>query len=455
MSNIQEEARKLVEFLHRYAYRLNGWLFKNVVLGLTFLSKADGFSFGKIVGDIFGEETSEYEFDRLDDLCSFYIKKSDYPWVNDFIKWKTVFDGVDTRTTNDVIATLVDEIDVLRFETDMDIGDLYQTLIDRYGVFGGKAWGEFYTPRSAVKLITSLWNVCPYKKENPVIYDPSCGCGNLFMVADGEYYGQDVSPESFYICKMNMILNNKNEVNLKIGDTLVTDHFKSLEVDLALLNPPFNLSWNCEKCYDYVDFVNYGGYPPNGFGDIGFMQRCLAKLKPETGVGFGVFYPNLLARKAGEKKIREHLIRKRYIQAVIDLPSGLFLTTPISTSLVIFTKHPNDKILFINALEFGKKTSRGVYLTEGEIAKITDIYKSFLDGTFVPETRVSSVIKMDHPNTMDRFEFSFWSLVPMDHIKLTDEEVFAFADLKKLSRHKVRVIHKRYQDRRMYVGEEE
>jgi type I restriction enzyme M protein len=212
-------------------------------------------------------------------------------------------------------------------------------------------------------------------------------------------YGQEVNLESWAIAKINLLLNNLYNFDIRLGDTLrdpqLVEGNKLMLFDRIIASPPFNVMWGDEigKIDKYNRFPY--GIPPKNSGDFAFIQHILATLN-DTGkaavvVPPGVLFrgggvvvrPGVLFRRGTEGEIREKLITADLIEAVIGLPPNLLYGTGIPIVILIFNRKKPEKhkgkILFIDASREYQKGKGRNYLGEQDIAQIVSVYQAFQD----------------------------------------------------------------------------
>ena len=248
------------------------------------------------------------------------------------------------------------------------LGAAYEYMIYEFAESAGKKGGEFYTPRSVVRMMVQLLNPQPGNR----IYDPCCGSGGMLIysklhVAEHggdstnlHLYGQDNSGSAWVICKMNMFLHGVTQkVRIENDDVLknpaITDTDGTImRFDRVLSNPPFSMNYEQEGMQQTGRF-KYGWAPETGKkADLMFAQHMLASLKP-GGVMATVMPHGVLFRGGKELVIRKALIEADTIEAVIGLPQNLFYGTGIPACILVM-RRPGDKrsarakhVLFINA----------------------------------------------------------------------------------------------------------
>ena len=279
------------------------------------------------------------------------------------------------------------------FESSDMLGNAYEYLIKMFADSAGKKGGEFYTPSEVVRLIVHL--ISPRKGMK--IYDPTCGSGGMLIECrhylekhkenprNLSLYGQEMNLGTWAICKMNMFLHGVYGADIKRGDTIRDpQHTKDGELmtfDRVIANPPFSLkNWGLEDVKnDPFGRFPYG-LPPKGYGDLAFVQHMIASLNQEGMLGV-VMPHGVLFRGSSEKTIRQGILEKDYLEAVIGLPDKLFYGAGIPASILVINKNKpkkrKGKVLFINAeLEYeeGKNQNR---LREEDIGRIVDTFAKY------------------------------------------------------------------------------
>jgi len=281
------------------------------------------------------------------------------------------------------------------FERSDLLGAAYEYLIKMFADSAGKKGGEFYTPPEVAHLIVHLLK----PQEGMRVYDPTAGSGGMLIqarqyIADHganpaniSLYGQEMNLSTWAICRMNMILHGIMNADIAKGDTIrEPKHTKGGELmtfDRVIANPPFSLdNWGLETVQNDPWGRFPFGLPPKGRGDLAFVQHMIASLNGEGMLGV-VMPHGVLFRGGGEQAIRQGIIKRDFLEAVIGLPSNLFYGAGIPACiLVINRRKPKDrkgKVLFVNSeLEFeeGKNQNR---LREEDIAKIVATFEAFAD----------------------------------------------------------------------------
>lgn len=281
------------------------------------------------------------------------------------------------------------------------LGSAYEYLIYEFAESAGKKGGEFYTPRSVVRMMVRLVNPQPHMR----VYDPCCGSGGMLLYSkmhleehggdssDLALYGEDDSGSAWVICKMNMFLHNVTAgAHIENDDTLKNPVFREadggiMRFDRILSNPPFSMNYSQEGMQAKERF-KYGWAPETGKkADLMFAQHMVASLR-QGGVMTTVMPHGVLFRGGKELTIRKGMIEDDVIEAVIGLPPNLFYGTGIPACILVM-RRPNEKkrerhgkILFINAdREFESGRAQN-YLRAEHAEKIITAYHGWqtIDG---------------------------------------------------------------------------
>lgn len=243
------------------------------------------------------------------------------------------------------------------------VGDTYEFLMQMYASKAGKSGGEFFTPQEVSEVLARIASYNnPHVRK---VYDPACGSGSLLMkfvkyagdkAKDIEFYGQEINPTTYNLCRINMFLHDVNyaKFDIQLGNTLTTPHHLRQRFDAIVSNPPYSTKWEGKGNAILINDVRYspaGVLAPASKADLAFTMHMLYHLN-ETGTCAIVEFPGVLYRGGAEKKIREYLIRNNFVDTVIQLPSNLFFGVGIATCIIVIKKNKKDNnILFVDASE--------------------------------------------------------------------------------------------------------
>lgn len=314
-----------------------------------------------------------------------------------------LFDDVDLHSNklgptpqkqNDLIADVMQALAPLNLDSHSGdvLGDAYEYLIGNFASDMGQKAGEFYTPQSVSTLLTHIVTSGYEDKKGFSAYDPAMGSGSLLLnvrkyikSADSiEYYGQEIKTSTYNLARMNMIIHGVSATNqhLHNADTLDKDWpaDEVTDFDAVMMNPPYSQKWTADKGFlNDPRFSDYGVLAPKSKADYAFLLHGLYHLK-STGT-MGIVLPHgVLFRGAAEGKIRQKLLEKGYIYAVIGLPAGIFYSTGIPTIIMVLKKdRPGRDVLFIDgSKEFVKGKPQNT-LTAANIERLYNAYKDRKD----------------------------------------------------------------------------
>ena len=275
-------------------------------------------------------------------------------------------------------------------------GDTYEFLMKMYASNAGKSGGEFYTPQEVSELLAELASINNDHIDS--VYDPACGSGSLLMKfsktvgktnPELKYYGQEINPTTYNLCRINMFLHNINFSNfdIKLGDTLLKPMHKGLKFDAIVSNPPYSLPWIGEENPLLINderFAPASVLAPKSYSDLAFTMHMLHHLK-ESGTCAIVEFPGVLYRSGTEQKIRQYLVFNNYIDTIIQLPSNLFFGVSISTCILVLKKSAkrDSSILFIDASKLFDKAGNKNILSKKYRDQIAEMCKQRKDIPFL------------------------------------------------------------------------
>lgn len=296
-----------------------------------------------------------------------------------------------------------------------EMGLVFEELIRRFAESSNDTAGEHFTPRDIVRLTTSL----AFLEDDDIlqksgiirtIYDPTAGTGG-FLSSGMEYvhelnpqavmraFGQELNPESYAICKADMLIKGQEVDNIKLGNTLNNDQLPSDKFDYMLANPPFGVDWKkIEKDVKDENALKgfegrFGaGLPRVSDGSLLFLMHLISKLRDvkEGGGRIGIILNGspLFTGGAGsgESEIRRHILESDLLEAIIALPTDMFYNTGISTYIWILSNKKADerkgKVQLINGADLYSKMRKSLgskrkEMSEDDIAIITRSFGGF------------------------------------------------------------------------------
>lgn len=266
------------------------------------------------------------------------------------------------------------------------LGRVYEYFMGMFADSEGKHGGEFYTPRSIVKLLVDMLE--PYSGR---VYDPACGSGGMFVqsekfveehsgrLGDIAVYGQELNETTWRLAKMNMAIRGI-DADIRRGDSFHEDRFPDLKADYIIANPPFNISdWGQELLSGDIRWKY--GVPPKGNANYAWIQHMIHHLSPRGTAGFVLANGSMSSQSSGEGEIRKKLLEADMVDAIVTLPSQLFFNTGIPACLWFVSRdrtNRSGKTLFVDGRNLGKMINRrNRELTEEDIAKVAKAYHDF------------------------------------------------------------------------------
>ena len=311
--------------------------------------------------------------------------------------------------------------------SNLGMGYVFEELIRKFNEENNEEAGEHFTPREVIKLMTHLVFM-PVKDHLPnplTIYDPACGSGGMLTEAqdfiqdaEGEIrakvgvflYGKEVNPETYAICKSDMMIKGNDPENIKFGSTLATDDFSTVRFDFMLTNPPYGKSWKSDQksivdgkgVIDHRFRVNLSDYsgqehdlcpaiPRSSDGQLLFMMEMVSKMKHLRDSPRGSRIASVHNGSAlftgdagsGESNVRRHIIENDYLEAIIQLPNNLFYNTGITTYVWVLSNNKANKrkgkVQLIDASNLYQKLRKNLgekncEFTDEHIRQITQLY---------------------------------------------------------------------------------
>ena len=305
--------------------------------------------------------------------------------------------------------------------SNLEMGYLYEELIRKFSELSNETAGEHFTPREVIRLMVNLLFIEDSKalaKEGTIrtLFDPACGTGGMLSVGEDhlrklnpkarlEVFGQELNPETYAVCRSDMMLKGQDASHITLGNSFDKDGHKGKTFDYCLANPPFGVEWKkVEKdIKDEHERQGFGGrfgagLPRINDGSFLFLQHMIAKMKPVSEGGSRiaiVFNGSPLftgAAGSGESEIRRWIIENDWLEAVVALPDNLFYNTGISTYFWIVSnrksKERQGKVQLIDARSFFTKMRKALgekrkEISDVQIDEITRIYGNFAESEYV------------------------------------------------------------------------
>ena len=295
------------------------------------------------------------------------------------------------------------------------MGAIFEELIRKFAELSNETAGEHFTPREVIRLMVNLLFIEDdeaLSKPGVVrsLYDPTAGTGGMLSVG-GEHldslnpdarlvmYGQELNPESYAICKADMLIKGQDIANIIFGNTLSADGLAGKVFDYSLSNPPFGVEWKKieKEIREEAEKMGFNGrfgpgLPRVSDGSLLFLLHLISKMRPtvDGGSRFGIVLNGspLFTGGAGsgESEIRRYVLENDLVEAIIGLPTDMFYNTGISTYIwIVSNRKPfarKGKVQLIDASGFWQKMRKSLgskrkELSPEHIEEITRIFGGF------------------------------------------------------------------------------
>ncbi|NYI44872.1 type I restriction enzyme M protein [Nocardioides aromaticivorans] len=317
-----------------------------------------------------------------------------------------------------------------------DMGDAFEFIIRKFNEAANETSGDHYTPRDAIRLLVDLLFAeedAGLSEEGIVrsLYDPTAGTGGMLSLAEEHLlaqnpdarlslYGQEYNPQSYAICKSDMIAKGNDATHIAFGNTLTDDAFKGRQFDFCMSNPPYGVDWKQyakQVTKERDEAGPYGrfapGLPATSDGQMLFLLHLAHKMRaPEDGggrVGIVMNGSPLFngAAESGPSNIRKYLLENDLVEAIVALPTNMFFNTGIATYIWILdnTKHPSRKglVQLIDGTSFWTKMrknlgAKGREISDEDRANVVKLYADFREA----DPDFSKVLRND--------EFGYWTI---------------------------------------------
>jgi type I restriction enzyme M protein len=272
------------------------------------------------------------------------------------------------------------------------LGRVYEYFLGQFASAEGKKGGEFYTPRSVVRLLVEM--LAP--RVGSRIFDPCCGSGGMFVQSekfvedhggrhgDVSIFGQELNHTTWRMAQMNLAIRGIDAQILQ-GDTFHDDRHLDLKADFILANPPFNISnWGGDRLRD--DMRWRYGVPPASNANFAWVQHIVHHLAPTGYAGFVLANGSMSSNQSGEGDIRRALVDADLVDCMVALPGLLFYSTQIPVCLWFLTRDKagtryrdrRRQTLFIDARKLGALVDRTHReLDDADIARIASAYHAW------------------------------------------------------------------------------
>lgn len=304
------------------------------------------------------------------------------------------------RLPDSLLRDLVDHYSKLplsnsRVEPDV-LGNAYEYLIKKFADLSNKKAGEFYTPRSVVKMLVNILD----PREGETVYDPACGTGGMLIevvhhvketggraqLLWGKVFGQEKNLTTAGIARMNLFLHGVEDFNVVRGDTLRDPAFfvgdELATFDCVIANPPFSLEkWGDEVWASDRFGRNFAGIPPKKSGDFAWVEHMVKSMAAKSGRLAVVLPQGALFRGGAEQRIRKHLLQADLVEAVIGLAPNLFYGTGLAACMLVLRQRKaperQGKVLVVDASSLFKRGRNQNTLEDEHRELIEQLFAAF------------------------------------------------------------------------------
>lgn len=274
------------------------------------------------------------------------------------------------------------------------MGDSYEYLIKKFADMSKKNAGEFYTPRSIVKLLINF--IKP--QDGDTVYDGAMGTGGMLIEAIrhmkhtqssyGKIYGQEKNLATSAIGRMNLFLHGARDFNVVQGDTLRNPGFLkrgSLQTfDCVIANPPFSLkNWGAEAFSSDIYGRNIWGCPSDSCADFAWLQHMVSSMNPKKGRCAIILPQGVLFHGGKDGEMRKKLVESDKLEAIVTFVSGVFYSTGVSACALILNNNKpaehKNKICLIDASNIYTPKRAQNIMTDDDIQQVCDLYTDYKD----------------------------------------------------------------------------
>ena len=333
-------------------------------------------------------ETLERVFNHIESSTASGDAENDFAGLFDDFDVNSKAIGETVAKRNKVLVELLNGVAQMPlFSTEGSnpdlFGDAYEYLMGMYAANAGKKGGQYFTPADVSELLARLGTIGKTKINK--VYDPACGSGSLLLKVEkllGKdniergFYGQEIDLTTYNLCRINMFLHNIefDKFSIVREDTLLSpQHWDDQPFELIVSNPPFSVPWEGDKNPLLINdprFSPAGVLAPASKGDMAFIMHSLSWLA-SNGAAAIVCFPGIMYRGGAEQKIRKYLVDNNFVDAIIQLPSNLFLNVTISVDIMLLKKNKTDNaVLFVDASKEFVKVTKNNRLSEENIQRI-------------------------------------------------------------------------------------
>ena len=333
--------------------------------------------------------------------------------IYDVIENFEIKDHIKKLDKNDRLFILIEKFNSIDLSpekvSNFEMGQIFEELLRRFSEMANETSGEHYTPRDVINLLVELiFNPDKKKLQNtPVVslFDSCCGTGGMLTVGkewfkrnfkdkiDPILFGQELNPETFAVCKGEMLITGEDPENIRYGNSLCNDRFQNQKFQYMIINPPYGQSWKADlnfikKESQKIEGRFNAGLPRTSDGQLLFIQHLISKMDEEgsrIGIVTNASPLSVGEAESGESEIRKWIIENDMLEVVVGLPDEMFFNTGLQTFLWIITnkktKERKGKIQLLDGTSFYENLKRNLGNKRKVIIQknIDDIIKLYSD----------------------------------------------------------------------------
>lgn len=338
------------------------------------------------IGKVIADTLAKIEQENPKTLNGVFSSFDDAEWANKVILSDELLKNLIEQMSKTKVGNKDYSADVM--------GDAYEYLLKQFAEDAKKNGGQFYTPRSVVKLLVKILD----PKSGETVYDPSCGTGGMLIesihhmdnkqMAYGRIFGQEINMTTSAICRMNLYLHGCHDFKIMQGDTLRSPKFikggKLQTFDNVIANPPFGLSgWGADAFESDQYGRNFWGSPTDSNADFAWIQHMVASMDPIKGKCVVIMPQGVLFHGGKEGAIREKLIQSDKIEAVMTFVGGLFFGAGVSACVLCLNNdkpayHRGKVLLIDGSTIYTKKPAQNI-MTDENVEEAFSLYRDYSD----------------------------------------------------------------------------
>ena len=315
------------------------------------------------------------------------------------------------------------------------MGDAYEFLIKKFADLSKKSAGEYYTPRSIVKLMVNILD----PKAGETVYDPACGTGGMLIEAIrhmkderqtyGKIYGQEKNLSTSAIARMNLFLHGARDFKISQGDTLRSPNFlyrgELQTFDCVIANPPFSLkAWGAAQFSSDVYGRNLWGSPSDSNGDFAWLQHMVKSMDVKNGRLAVVLPQGVLFRSGKEGAIRKAMIESDKLEYVITLVGGVFYSAGVSACILVLNNNKlaarRGKVCLIDASGIYTAQRAQNIMTDDNVNEVLALCAAYKD-----------VLEKAKVVTIEEIRAKDWTLSVSGYIEKAIRETVSPAEVRK------------------------